>query len=149
MLHIAGLPPDATISSELISQSTHVPAKYLSKVLRDLVIAKLITSQRGPRGGFALAKPAKDISLHDVVQAVDPFKRIESCPLGDPNHVKLCPLHRRLDDAISLIEQQFRVTSLAEIIAEAKPKPDLCRIFLQPTLPAREGSPKKKAKPSR
>lgn len=118
MLLLSGLAPGESVNSELIAQRTKVPQGYLSKVLRDLVVAELVTSQRGPRGGFCLSKPPKDISMFDVVQAVDPFQRILKCPLGNPGHVKLCPLHRRIDDAMDLIERQFRKTSLAEVIAE-------------------------------
>lgn len=135
MVHLAGTRSSTTLRSEEISRATCVPAKYLSKVLRDLVVAKLITSQRGPNGGFALSRPPKDISLYDVVQAVDPFQRIERCPLGNSSHIKLCPLHKRLDDAINLIERQFQDISLADILAENNPNPGRCNTLLQLKLP--------------
>lgn len=137
MVHLAATRSSTTLRSEEISRATCVPAKYLSKVLRDLVVAKLVSSQRGPNGGFTLSRPPKDISLYDVVQAVDPFQRIEGCPLGDSSHIKLCPLHRRLDDAMSLIQQQFKEISLADILAESSPTPGRCGVLLQPRLPAR------------
>lgn len=121
MLHIASLGPNAAASSERIAAHTKVPRGYLSKILRDLVIAELITSQRGPRGGFTLARPAAEITIFDVVECVDPITRITRCPLGNPAHVKLCPLHQRLDDALQSIEREFRATTLADIVETNTP----------------------------
>src|SRR5690606_21746762 len=116
MAHLATLEPGVTANSEAVAAATQVPQGYLSKILRDLVVAELITSQRGPKGGFALARPAREISMLDVVNAVDPIQRIRKCPLGNPAHVELCPLHRRIDDAIAMIEREFGRTTLAEVV---------------------------------
>lgn len=123
MIRLASIPTDSSLRSEAVAASTKVPQGYLSKILRDLVVADLIVSRRGPRGGFALARPAQDITMLDVVNAVDPIKRIRGCPLGNPAHVNLCPLHHRLDQAIALVERQFRETTLAEILAGARSSP--------------------------
>ncbi len=116
MVHLASQPRDTTCSSESIADHTQVPKGYLSKILRDLAVAELVTSQRGPNGGFALARPAADISMFDVIDAVDPIERIRKCPLNNPAHLQLCPMHRRLDDAIGMIEHEFKRTTLREIV---------------------------------
>lgn len=116
MVHLAGLAPNTAANSESIAAGTQVPQGYLSKVLRDLVVADLVVSQRGPNGGFSLARPADQISMLEVVNAVDPIERIRKCPLGNPAHVNLCPLHRRIDNAIDLIERQFRETKLSDLL---------------------------------
>jgi Rrf2 family protein len=105
----------APASNERIAEATQVSPGYLSKVMRDLVVAGLVVSQRGPRGGFALSRPADRISILDVVNAVDPIRRIKECPLGNPLHQRLCPLHARLDAAIATIEQSLSATTLAEL----------------------------------
>lgn len=130
MTHLAALPSDAAANSETIAERTQVPKGYLSKVLRDLVVAGLIDSRRGPNGGFALARPASRISILDVVNATDPLKRIEHCPLGNPAHLDLCPLHRRLDDAIAMIEREFGRTSLAEVAASSVRTSNACRTLV-------------------
>lgn len=116
MIHLASLEKGLALNSETIAQRTGAPKGYLSKILRDLVVAGLVSSQRGPAGGFALAKPADEISMLDVISAVDPIERIKRCPLGNPAHVQLCPLHRRMDDALGMIEREFGRTSLVEIL---------------------------------
>ncbi|MBX3379105.1 MAG: Rrf2 family transcriptional regulator [Phycisphaeraceae bacterium] len=116
VVHLAGLKPGQTVNSESIAEQTKVSHGYLAKILRDLVVARLITSQRGPNGGFALARPAGTISMLDVVNAVDPIMRLKECPLGNPLHIELCPLHRRLDNAIGMIEREFQRTMIAEVL---------------------------------
>lgn len=136
MVHIAAIPPDSALTSEAIAERTKVPKGYLSKVLRDLVVAGLITSQRGPSGGFSLSRPAPKISMLEVVNAVDPIQRITKCPLGNPAHLQLCPLHRRLDDAIATIERDFAKTSLAEIVESSSRAGKSCRTLITPTVSA-------------
>jgi Rrf2 family protein len=84
--------------------------------MRDLVRAKLVHSTRGRHGGFVLARDAGQISLLEIVNAVDPIRRISGCPLGNPLHARLCPLHRCLDDALAEIERSFGRTSLRSIL---------------------------------
>jgi Rrf2 family protein len=103
-------------SSEAIAEVTKVPAGYLSKVLKDLAEAGVVSSRRGPNGGFALARPAEDITVLEVVNAVDPIQRIRTCPLGIPSHgTSLCRLHRKLDDTIALMEQTLQSATIAEM----------------------------------
>lgn len=101
-----------------IAEVTRVPAGYLSKVMQGLSRNGLVRSQRGLHGGFVLARPARQLTVLDVVQAVDPLRRIESCPLGLEGHLSLCPLHRRLDGAVALVEKALRESTIAELLAE-------------------------------
>jgi len=110
-----------------LARATRIPADYLAKVLRQLARAGLVHSQRGPNGGSVLARPPEDVTVLDVVQAVDPLKRIEVCPLGLRGHgANLCPLHRRLDQAIATLETAFRSSSLAELLADPRGSKPLC-----------------------
>lgn len=136
MVHLAALEPGHSVNSQSIAGRTRIPHGYLSKILRDLVVADLVRSQRGPNGGFTLARLAEKISLLDVINAVDPIARITKCPLGNPAHLKLCPLHSRLDRAIATIEQEFRQTTLAELLATSAVERAGCRL-LQPPKQAR------------
>lgn len=133
MVHMASLRSMEWISSEAVASRTNVPRGYLSKLMRDLVIAGLVESQRGPKGGFRLAKPTTGISLLDVVKAVDPFKRIESCPLGLPDHLNLCALHKKVDDAMAHVENAFGAASLADVL-RPHPGAGQCQTLTAPTL---------------
>lgn len=108
---------DAAATLQQIARATKVPAGYLSKVLQGLVRSGLVLSQRGPAGGFSLARPAGELTIYEIVQAVDPVARIHHCPLNLPAHRdELCPLHRRLDDAAALIEKSFRDATIADLL---------------------------------
>jgi Rrf2 family protein len=123
---LAGQPDQPMVTSRL-AELTRVPAGYLAKVMQSLGRAGLVNSARGVGGGFTLARPATEISIYDIVQAVDPLQRIRTCPLGLANHgVRLCPLHKRLDDAMKQVEDAFRASSLAEVLAEPTASKPLC-----------------------
>lgn len=116
IVHIAG---DATRSQTAreVAQATGVPAAYLSKILNALVGAGVVRAQRGPNGGFSLAKPASEISVLDVINSVDPIQRIRECPIANPDHAaELCPLHKRLDEAIAHVEQVFSESAITEMM---------------------------------
>jgi Rrf2 family nitric oxide-sensitive transcriptional repressor len=111
---------DSKQTVEQIAVDTQVPVGYLSKVLQSLTKAGFLRSQRGIGGGFTLAKPADTVTIYDVVQAVDPIRRITECPLGLTAHRhQLCPLHKGLDDAMALIEAQFRGATIAAMMDTA------------------------------
>lgn len=124
--HLAYMQPKLCSTSQL-AVKTQVPAAYLSKVLQLLVRAGIVHSQRGVGGGMTLLIPADELTILDVVNAVDPLKRIECCPLGLKSHGKnLCPLHRNIDDAICVLEEKFRKTRLSDILAETGGSIPLC-----------------------
>jgi Rrf2 family protein len=106
-------------ASEL-AECSQAPSAYLSKILLLLVRGGVAKSLRGARGGYVLSRPAIQISVLDVVAAVEPMRRIFQCPLDRPNHWnRLCPLHRCLDDALAYVEQSFRSTRLSDLVEPA------------------------------
>jgi Rrf2 family transcriptional regulator, nitric oxide-sensitive transcriptional repressor len=105
-------------TTQQIAQATQVPTGYLSKVMQSLGRKRLVQSQRGLHGGFTLAQTPDELTVLDIIQAVDPIKRIERCPLGLKEHINLCPLHRRLDHAMKLVEDALQKSSIAELLAE-------------------------------
>jgi Rrf2 family transcriptional regulator, nitric oxide-sensitive transcriptional repressor len=111
-------------TTQQIAEATHVPAGYLAKVLKQLSRHDLIHSQRGLHGGFVLEIDPSQLTIYDVMAAVEPPKRIRECPLKLPEHkANLCPLHQRLDDAMATVEKAFRETTIAEVTADPKRMP--------------------------
>ena len=107
-----------------IAAVTKVPCPYLSKLMRQLVRAELVRSRRGVGGGYVLARPPGDISIWDVVEAIDGIQRPHCCPLNIVGHSAPCALHRLLNHTVDEIEQAFRAISLADTLADcsyAKP----------------------------
>lgn len=110
-----------------ISEITQVPAAYLSKLMQGLVRGGLVHSRRGLHGGFVLTTDPRELTIWDIVNVVEPIKRITECPLGIQSHGgTLCPLHRRLDTAMATIETMFRETTVAELLSPTSSVTPLC-----------------------
>jgi Rrf2 family protein len=126
VVFLAGQSPEAR-NTEQISKATKVPQAYLSKVLQSLSKAGIVRSQRGLHGGFSLAISPDKLTILEVVQVVDPIRRIRTCPLDLKSHgTNLCPLHRRMDAALASVETAFRESTLAEVLAEPTSSVPLC-----------------------
>lgn len=126
VVYLAGQ-PDGPASTAAVARATRVPPAYLVKVLQALTRAGIVESRRGIGGGVALAKSPADLTILAVVNAVDPIKRIKTCPLDLAAHgVRLCPLHKRVDAALATVEAAFAGTTLAEVLAEPSRSKPLC-----------------------
>jgi Rrf2 family protein len=69
-VELAAAGPGPT-KGDAIAQAQQIPPNFLENILADLRIAGLVTSRRGAEGGYWLARPAEQISLADVIRAVD------------------------------------------------------------------------------
>jgi Rrf2 family transcriptional regulator, nitric oxide-sensitive transcriptional repressor len=126
VVHLASRSPDPQTTDQ-IAKATRVPRAYLSKVLQGLARGGIVESHRGLGGGVALTQSPEELTILQVVTAVEPIGRIRTCPLGLAAHgVHLCPLHRRLDNALALVEEAFASTTLAEVLAEPTQSVPLC-----------------------
>jgi Rrf2 family protein len=121
--------PDRPLTTQHMSEQAKVPAGYLSKVMQALGRAGLVDSFRGLGGGFRLTRDPDSLSIYEIIQAVDPLQRIRQCPLELKSHGKhLCPLHRRLDDAMASVEQAFRQTTIGELLETPTRSKPLCDV---------------------
>ena len=126
VVHLAAEAPDARTTDQ-IAEVTRVPRAYLSKVLQSLAKSGVVQSQRGMGGGITLGRPATELTILEVVNAVEPIRRIRTCPLGLAAHgVRLCPLHSRLDAAMETVEKALGGTTLAELLSEPTRSIPLC-----------------------
>lgn len=95
MAGLATIPPGVPVRATDLSRATAVPPHYLAKVLRRLVLADLLTSQKGQGGGFTLARAAERITFMDILVAVDAISPEGRCAFGwevcGEDHP--CPLH--------------------------------------------------------
>lgn len=120
-------------TAKRISEMTEIPLPYLSKLMQGLVKASIVQSQRGLHGGFVLTRTPAELTIWDVVEVVDPIQRIERCPLKIRSHgTTLCPLHRRIDDALAATEKLFRETTVAELLSDQGGLTPLCESLSSP-----------------
>ena len=112
------------LKTSQIAEATRIPRPYLVKVLQALTRGGVVATRRGVGGGVSLARDIAELTILDVINAVDPIQRIAKCPIGLAAHgVELCPMHSQLDTAMASIEAIFRATTLADMLAESQAKP--------------------------
>lgn len=109
-----------------IALETQVPASYMAKVLQRLTEADILDSRRGVGGGFHLIRDIDELTVLEVINAVEPFQRITSCPLGLKTHDGCrCPMHARLDEALALAEDALRNSTIQDVLHEQGRPPPL------------------------
>ena len=130
--HLAMKAPELVCVREM-AEAIRLPEAYLAKVLQKLSEANIVVTRRGKGGGATLVRRPIDLTLLEVVQAVDPINRILTCPMGLPSHGKLlCPLHSRIDKALEALEEAFGNTTIHQILNDAtSPSKPLCEVGRQ------------------
>lgn len=119
--------PGSPRTAQDLARESQVPLDYLSKILNSLSKAGLVTGQRGRGGGFQPAVRPSELTVLQVVTAVDPLKRIKTCPLGLKAHGEnLCPLHRKLDDAVRGVEEAFASTTIESLAGKSFCESEAC-----------------------
>lgn len=100
VLYLSKLGYGEKIEAKVISEEENIPLRFLLKLLRKLTQKGIIKSFRGINGGYSLNKQPKDISLRDIIEAIDGPIYINRC-LYDPDHCNLkrsnkCSVHKAL-----------------------------------------------------
>jgi Rrf2 family protein len=108
-----------------IAERTGVPRAYLAKIVNLLARQGLIVAKRGQRGGIALARPARQISLLQIVEAVEGKAWLGPCllALDDCGTARACPTHAFWLEVRERIQQKLGETTLAEVIAARRGLP--------------------------
>jgi Rrf2 family protein len=105
ILHLASLPANQRASTHDIAARQSIPGPFLAKIVSQLSVAGLVTTHRGAGGGVALAIPSEEISLLQVIEALDGPLRLNRCliqPDSCPRN-KHCPVH----DVLALAQEQL------------------------------------------
>jgi Rrf2 family protein len=127
---LAQLEPDATASATQLAQYYDLPAPYLAKQLQALVRAGVLAASTGPRGGFRLARPAAEITLLQIVEAVDGSSSPYECreirrrgrgALPPEECERICVLAEKMAEAHQAWRRSLAAVSLADILAELPP----------------------------
>lgn len=75
-------PPEKKISIKELTRKLKIPYHFLAKILQNLTYKKLLVSQKGPSGGFALALSSDKITLYHIVEAIDGADFANNCVMG-------------------------------------------------------------------
>lgn len=101
-----------------ISQAQDLPSYYLSKILQNLVKAKLLESAKGPNGGFWIEKPLSEIRLSMIIDSIDRMDSLQECGLGlkTCDSANPCAIHHQFERTRENIINIFVTTSLQDIV---------------------------------
>lgn len=113
------------VSSRRIAERMNIPARFLPHVLTDLVRAGIVVGTTGRNGGYLLAEPAADISLLQIVDAVEKRGELPRCVLrgGPCRSDGTCAVHDAFDAATSAMRHELAVAKLADLAADTLPAP--------------------------
>ncbi len=116
MTYIARLEPDKRILTRDLAEAIHVPAPFLSKIMRRLTAEGMLDAKKGHHGGFLLAKPPGDVRFIDILRAVDFEPTADHClfGLGNCNANNPCPLHSEWSILKGQIEEWARAHNLGD-----------------------------------
>ena len=122
MLYLARLGPNQRASTSQIAEFQQIPPSFLAKIISQLSIARLIHTARGARGGVTLAREPKEISLLDVVEAIDGPIMLNEC-IGDPSICSFgdnCPIHEVWCETQAEMVRKLKQTTFDELLEREK-----------------------------
>ena len=122
-LEVARIPDGPLVTRRAIAGATGAPTSVLAQALAGLVRGGVLAAHAGRNGGYRLARAADEVTIHDVVLAVDGPDREERCVLSDGvcSWEGACPFHGFLVAAQERFLDALRDTSLADVLNGSTP----------------------------
>ncbi len=117
MSRLAMVRPDGYVLLDELCEGTDLPRHFVAKIFQDLVRKGLLISAKGRGGGFALARPAQQIRLHDIVSVVDNIEDLDACVVGMStcDDQQPCPQHDAYSPIRAQLKAFIRDTTLADM----------------------------------
>ena len=131
VLYIADQSAQGSVRVEPMADAMALPRNYLAKTLNLLARRGILSSQRGPGGGFRLARSPESMTLASVVEGFDPEPTRRGCLLGRPqcDEAMPCPAHWRWQSAAEQIAAFFRETTVADLLNEPSAEGELGEVL--------------------
>jgi Rrf2 family transcriptional regulator, iron-sulfur cluster assembly transcription factor len=123
LLHLARRGPGQVVMIDEVSREEQIPRSFLAKIFQSLAHAGIVRSNRGTRGGFALAKQPEEVTTLDIIEAIEgriAFQRCLQAPADCP-HTGGCPLCGLFEQAQSQVREVFSRTTLADLMKPRQP----------------------------
>ena len=116
--------PDGPIMLDDVIIGTDLPRDFLAKIFQKLVRAGILNSAKGRGGGFALAKPPHEITLIDIVQAIEGPQLLDACVVGleKCNDQMPCAQHDLYKPIRQRLKDYLRTTTLADLASSLRSK---------------------------
>ena len=113
---------DKNVDLGQISEELDIPKHFLSKILQILVKQNLLISMKGPTGGFKLNRDSKDITLIEIIDAIDGLEIFTQCGIGFKkcNDSHPCPIHHDYKKVREKVKSLFKEKSLYQLTEDIK-----------------------------
>ncbi len=121
VLYLASTAPIAkNIGTKEIAATLNIPAPFLAKTLQQLSKKKIISSIKGPNGGFFMTKNNLEKSIFDIIYCIDGQYKFEECFLGYPecNEIKPCVVHDVYSPLKKQLLQRLKTKTILEMSKE-------------------------------
>ena len=124
---LAVVPPEHALPVARLAEYHGVPAAYLAKHMQTLARAGIVETTKGPRGGYRLARPAEDVTMLDVVEAIDGTEPAFRCseirrrgPAALParEYRAKCAIHAAMNRADDAWRLELRNTTIADLLRQ-------------------------------
>lgn len=122
VLYLALRPKGEMTSIRELTNKLEIPYHFVAKILQDLTRKKLLTSHKGPSGGFALGMSAKEITIFKIIEAIDGDGFLHNCVLGFPNCSgdKPCAVHDQWGDIRNRIYKMLITKNILEMASDTR-----------------------------
>jgi Rrf2 family protein len=123
MIHLAGVPRERIVPLLEIAQATQMPRDFLAKILKVLTGRALVRSVRGAHGGYQLARPSRDISFLEVIEAAEGPVQLNVC-LDHKDRCEVsasCTMYHVWQQGQERMLEVYRATSIADLAAPGMP----------------------------
>ncbi|NPV30066.1 MAG: Rrf2 family transcriptional regulator [Firmicutes bacterium] len=119
VLHLSSLPRGQVVEAKTIAEAQQIPMRFLLKILRLLTRAGLTESYQGINGGYALARPPEEITMLDVIEAVEGPIKVNRCLIAPEECSRRaaphCPVHQTLASIQQAIAAEFKRRNFADL----------------------------------
>ncbi|GAB1537301.1 hypothetical protein ADMFC3_29320 [Geovibrio sp. ADMFC3] len=117
LIHIAKKPEGTVFMRSELSKACDIPDSFLGKILQNLAKADILSSERGKKGGFRLNKPTSDITVYDIIKAIEGELSLNECIFDDSfcSIVNTCSAHKMWGDIQSSLLQKLKSYTLKQL----------------------------------
>lgn len=121
VLYLARLEPNQRAATSQVAKEQRIPPSFLAKIISQLSIAGLLHTSRGARGGVTLAREPKDISLLEVIEAIDGPIMLNECVVdgGTCTFDEECPLRPVWCEAQEELVSRLRGTNFQRLLEQS------------------------------
>ncbi len=122
VLYLARLGGNERAATSSVAEEQRIPPSFLAKIISQLSIAGLLHTSRGARGGVTLAREPKEITLLEVIEAIDGPIQLNECVGEDPNCTfdEGCPLRSVWCDAQEVLVKRLKGTNFQQLLERSK-----------------------------